>query len=49
VIAAARQWGYCFIASCELAMVDPLAWFQDVLTRIRQHSMQQLDDLLLNR
>jgi transposase len=28
-----------FVASCELAKVDPLAWFQDVLTRIGQHSI----------
>ncbi len=35
-----------FVASCELAKVDPFAWFQDVLTRIGECSIQQLDDLL---
>jgi hypothetical protein len=35
-----------FVTSCELAKVDPFAWFQDVLTRIGQCSIQQLDDLL---
>jgi transposase len=38
-----------FVASCELAKVDPFAWFQDVLTRIGQCSMQQLDQLLPHR
>ena len=38
-----------FVASCELAKVDPFAWFQDVLTRIGQCSIQQLDDLLPHR
>ena len=35
-----------FVASCELAKVDPFAWFKDVLTRIGECSMQQLDELL---
>ena len=38
-----------FVASCELAQVDPFAWFQDVLTRIGQCSLQQLDELLPHR
>jgi len=38
-----------FVASCELANVDPFAWFQDVLTRIGECSIQQLDDLLPHR
>ena len=38
-----------FVASCELANVDPFAWFQDVLTRIAECSIQQLDDLLPHR
>ena len=38
-----------FVASCELAKVDPFAWFQDVLTRIGECSIQQLDDLLPHR
>jgi transposase len=38
-----------FVASCELAKVDPFAWFQDVLTRIGDSSIQHLDDLLPHR
>ena len=38
-----------FVASCELAKVDPFAWFQDVLSRIGSHSIQQLDELLPHR
>jgi transposase len=38
-----------FVASCELANVDPFAWFQDVLSRIGTHSIQQLDELLPHR
>ena len=38
-----------FVASCELAKVDPFAWFQDVLTRIGECSIQQLDELLPHR
>jgi hypothetical protein len=29
--------------------VDPFAWFQDVLTRIGERSIQQLDELLPHR
>ena len=35
-----------FVASCELAGVEPFAWFRDVLTRVGACSIQQLDDLL---
>jgi hypothetical protein len=38
-----------FVTSCELAKVDPFAWFQDVLSRIGECSMQQLDELLPHR
>jgi transposase len=38
-----------FVASCELAKIDPFAWFQDVLSRIGAHSIQQLDELLPHR
>jgi transposase len=38
-----------FVASCELAKVDPFAWFQDVLSRIGGHSIQRLDELLPHR
>src|SRR5260370_25867748 len=38
-----------FVASCELAKVDPFAWFQDVLSRIDECSFQQLTELLPHR
>lgn len=38
-----------FVTSCELAKVDPFAWFQDVLASIGECSMQQLDELLPHR
>ena len=38
-----------FVGSCELAKVDPFAWFQDVLSRIGEQSMQALDELLPHR
>ncbi len=38
-----------FVGSCELAKVDPFAWFQDVLSRIGEHSIQKLDELLPHR
>ena len=30
-----------FAATCELAKVDPFAWFNDVLSRIAQHPINQ--------
>lgn len=38
-----------FVASCERAKIDPFAWFQDVLSRIATHSIQQLEELLPHR
>src|SRR5260370_30696218 len=35
-----------FVVSCELAKVDPFAWFQDVLTRIGGCSIRPLGDFL---
>ena len=35
-----------FVTSCELVKIDPFAWFRDVLSRIAEHSMTQLDELL---
>lgn len=35
-----------FVTSCELVEVDPFAWFRDVLSRIAEHSMTKLDELL---
>ena len=38
-----------FVVSCELAKVDPSAWFRDVLSRIGSHSIHHPDDLLPHR
>jgi transposase len=38
-----------FVGSCELAKVDPFAWFQDVLSRVAEHSIQKLVELLPHR
>jgi transposase len=38
-----------FVTSCELAKVEPFAWFRDVLARIANHPMQKLDELLPHR
>lgn len=38
-----------FVTSCELVKVDPFAWFADVLSRIAEHSVTKLDELLPHR
>ena len=38
-----------FVVSCELAKVDPFVWFRDVLSRIAECSIQQIDQLLPHR
>ena len=38
-----------FVASGELAKVAPFAWFKDVLLRIGDCPLQQLDELLPHR
>jgi transposase len=38
-----------FVGSCEMVKVDPFAWFQNVLSRIGEQSMQALDELLPHR
>jgi transposase len=38
-----------FVGSCELAKVEPFAWFHDVLARVAAHSIQKLDELLPHR
>jgi transposase len=38
-----------FISSCELAGIDPFAWFRDVLSRIAEHPIKRLDELLPHR
>ena len=35
-----------FISSCELAKIDPTAWFRDVLARIADHPVTRLDELM---
>lgn len=38
-----------FVTSCEMVKVDPFAWFEDVLSRIGEHSIQHLDEFLPHR
>ena len=35
-----------FVASCKRSGVEPFAWFRDVLSRIPEHSIQRLHELL---
>jgi len=35
-----------FVASCQRVGVDPYAWFKDVLTRIADHPITRLAELL---
>lgn len=38
-----------FVASCELVKVEPFAWFLDVLSRISEHPITRLEELLPHR
>jgi transposase len=38
-----------FVSTCELVKLDPFAWFEDVLRRIGEHSIQKLAELLPHR
>ena len=38
-----------FVGSCELAKVEPFAWFHDVLSRVGEYSIQKLEELLPHR
>ena len=35
-----------FVTSCELVKIDPFAWFRDVLSRIADHPVKRLTELL---
>jgi transposase len=35
-----------FVTSCELAGIDPFAWFRDVLRRIAEHPVKRIEELL---
>jgi transposase len=35
-----------FVSSCELVRIDPFAWFRDVLSRIAEHPIKRLEELL---
>jgi transposase len=37
---------YSFLGTCKINNVEPYAWLNDVLTRIPDHSIQQLEELL---
>jgi hypothetical protein len=38
-----------FVMSSERVKIDPWAWFQDVLTRINDHPISRLEELLPHR
>ena len=38
-----------FVTPCELVKVDPFVWFRDVLSRIANHSITKLAELLPHR
>jgi transposase len=38
-----------FVTSCELAGLDPFAWFRDVLGRIAEHPVKRIEELLPHR
>jgi hypothetical protein len=38
-----------FVVSCELVKIDPFAWFHDVLSRIAEHPITRLEELLPSR
>ena len=37
---------YSFLGTCKINEVEPLAWLKDVLTRIPDHSIHKLEELL---
>ncbi len=37
---------YSFLGTCKINNVEPYAWLKDVLTRIPDQSIQQLEELL---
>ena len=37
---------YSFFATCKMHEVEPYAWLKDVLNRIPDHKVNQLEDLL---
>jgi transposase len=38
-----------FVTSCELAGIDPFAWFRDVLGRIAEHPVKRIEELMPHR
>jgi hypothetical protein len=38
---------YSFLGTCKINNVEPHAWLKDVLSRIPDHSIQHLEELLL--
>ena len=37
---------YSFLGTCKINNVEPYAWLKDVLTRIPDHSILKLEELL---
>ena len=37
---------YSFLGICKINNIEPFAWFRDVLTKIPDHSIHKLEELL---
>ncbi len=37
---------YSFLGTCKINKIEPYSWLKDTLTRISDHSIQKLDELL---
>jgi len=37
---------YSFLGTCKINNIEPYSWLKDILTRIPDHSIQKLDELL---
>lgn len=37
---------YSFLDTCKINKIEPYSWLKETLTRIPNHSIQKLDDLL---
>jgi hypothetical protein len=37
---------YSFLGTCKINKIEPYSWLKETLTRIPDHSIQKLDELL---
>jgi len=37
---------YSFLGTCKINDVEPYAWLKNIMTRIQDHSIQRLEELL---